>query len=380
MIDYVFTCHPKDDNDESQREDLRGPGDSVIALRIIVAVLGAALVARTVFSAVLTFMLPRAVVDTLSRPVFLDLRYLFIWASRPIRSYRSLDRLWSLYAPIGLLGLEVFWMGLVMIGFAGIFWALSGNALTALEISGSSIFTLGIASSRSAPGVFLCFLEAFVGLGLIALLISYLPTIYSAWSRREAQVARLYARAGDDPRATTLLTRYHTLDSLHRLHDVWLDWELWFTDVQESHTSLAPLVFFRSAQPEESWVNAAGVLLDTGALVHSTLELGRDPQLDVTLRAGFIALRRIAALFNVPFEPDPHYPATSVHVTRKEYDLAYDVMCEAGLPVKTDREQAWKDFAGWRVTYDGALIGLARLTAAPAANWISAGPRELLAA
>ena len=31
---------------------------------------------------------------------------------------------------------------------------------------------------------------------------------------------------------------------------------------------------------------------------------------------------------------------------------------EAGLPIKADREQAWMDFAGWRVNYDRVLLVL----------------------
>jgi hypothetical protein len=41
------------------------------------------------------------------------------------------------------------------------------------------------------------------------------------------------------------------------------------------------------------------------------------------------------------------------------------------VPLKPDREQAWRDYAGWRVNYDKVLITLARLTRAPTAPWSS---------
>jgi len=41
------------------------------------------------------------------------------------------------------------------------------------------------------------------------------------------------------------------------------------------------------------------------------------------------------------------------------------------VPVKPDREQAWRGFAGWRVNYDAVLLALAALTAAPPARWSS---------
>jgi hypothetical protein len=46
-------------------------------------------------------------------------------------------------------------------------------------------------------------------------------------------------------------------------------------------------------------------------------------------------------------------------------------MAAAGVPLKADHDQAWRDFAGWRVNYDAALIGLAALTMAPEAPWSS---------
>jgi hypothetical protein len=39
--------------------------------------------------------------------------------------------------------------------------------------------------------------------------------------------------------------------------------------------------------------------------------------------------------------------------------------------MKADRDQAWRDFNGWRVNYDASLVGLARVTMAPPAIWSS---------
>jgi len=44
------------------------------------------------------------------------------------------------------------------------------------------------------------------------------------------------------------------------------------------------------------------------------------------------------------------------------------------VPLKADRDQAWRDFAGWRVNYDLALVELARLTDAPPSPWSSDRP------
>ena len=54
-----------------------------------------------------------------------------------------------------------------------------------------------------------------------------------------------------------------------------------------------------------------------------------------------------------------------------EFTEVYDRLEAAGVPLKPDREQAWRDFAGWRVNYDTVLLTLAGLVMAPYAPWSS---------
>ena len=117
------------------------------------------------------------------------------------------------------------------------------------------------------PGTtFLVFSEATLGLILVAMLISYLPTIYGSFSRRELLVNLLEVRADSPPSAVVMLTRFQRLHGLGALHDMWEQWEPWFSELEETHTSLPILVFYRSQQPDHSWVNAAGAIMDTAAL------------------------------------------------------------------------------------------------------------------
>jgi hypothetical protein len=119
----------------------------------------------------------------------------------------------------------------------------------------------------------LSFTEAALGFGLLALLISYLPTIYSAFSRRETAVAGLAVRVGVPPSAPALLVRAHRIGYLEELYELWVAWRAWFAEVEEAHTSLAALVFFRSPEPDPSWVTAAGAVLDSAALANSALDI-----------------------------------------------------------------------------------------------------------
>jgi hypothetical protein len=69
----------------------------------------------------------------------------------------------------------------------------------AFSLSGSSVPTLGFERPADLPTTILVFSEAVVGLILLALLITYLPSIYGVFSRRENLVAAMEVRAGSPP-------------------------------------------------------------------------------------------------------------------------------------------------------------------------------------
>ena len=110
-----------------------------------------------------------------------------------------------------------------------------------------------------------------------------------------------------------MITRMHRLSGLEAMHDLWERWEQWFAEIEETHSSLPVLVFYRSQQHDHSWVNAAGAVMDAAALMRSSVATPWDVQADLTIRAGYLALRRIATYFQIPFDPHPGpMDATSV--------------------------------------------------------------------
>jgi hypothetical protein len=130
------------------------------------------------------------------------------------------------------------------------------------------------------------------------------------------------------------------------------------------------VVFFRSPVPEHSWVTSAGAILDSASVLLSAVDRPRDPDAEYCIRAGYLALHRIAAFFRIPFNPDPG-PDVPISIVRDEFDEACDELAASGVPLRDDRDQAWRDFVGWRVNYDRVLIALAGLTMAPYAPWSS---------
>lgn len=332
---------------------------------------GLALIWVVVDAAIRTFVLPRGAVVRLTRADSLVVRWVFDLFVRTARTYRTRDRMMALYAPVVLACIVVTWVLLLLVGFTLIFRAVEDEGWRrAFTTAGSSLFTLGFARPASTPGVAVAFAAAAFGLGVVALLIAYLPTIYSAFSQRERLVAYLSARAGTPPRAVELLQRAHLIGRLDDLDELWERYQLWFAELEETHTSLPLLNFFRSPSPERSWITTAGAVLDAASLVNSTVDTEWQPMAGLLVRSGFTALRTIGDYFQVPYPPDPG-PDDAITVTREEWEQACAELAAVGVALKEDRDQAWRDFVGWRVNYDAVLVTLAGLLFAPYAPWSS---------
>ena len=335
-------------------------------------VVGALLVVTTVLSAIMTLVVPRAIPVRITRWVFSGMRVLFRLRGRRARTFEARDRDMALYGPISLFGLAATWLLLTATGYTLLFWSLGERPLRkAVVLSGSSIYTLGFEVPPNMPTTLLAFSEAGFGLVLLAMVISYLPSMSRSVPGGAGGGAAGDAGPHPPPTATAMLIRVSTIGGWERLEELWRDWERWFVDVTETHTSQPALVFFRSPHWQQSWVTAAGAVLDTASLLASAVDRPRSPDAELCIRAGYVALRRIADFFGIPYDPDPHWPGQVISVERREFDQVCQELATAGVPLKADLERAWRDFAGWRVNYDQVLLALAALTMAPYAPWSS---------
>ena len=236
------------------------PANMHLLLRTFVFLLGLGVAVSTFFSALSTFVLPRSARSRLNRILFSLLRRLFEKLMAFVKTFEQKDAIFAYYAPLGLMLLVPTWYVLMTIGYAAMYWSLGvGDLYASYRLSGSSLLTLGFASSKNFPVNLLIFSEATLGLILVALLIAYLPTMYSAFSRREEFVNLLEVRAGVPPSSVEMLLRFNRIHGLERLAEYWSSWEVWFADLEESHTTLPTLVFFRSPHGSQSWVTGPGV-------------------------------------------------------------------------------------------------------------------------
>ena len=345
-----------------------GPGEA------IVFTVGALVALGTLMAAIQTVVVPRAERSLLIRFVYVGMGILFSVLARRRKTYEARDALLARYAPTTLMLLPVFWATGVIYGFSLMFWALDVHPYReALTLSGWSLTTLGYRVTTDFFTLTLAAVEALIGLGIVAFLISFLPTMYSAFSARETAVARLEIRAGTPPTPEAMIILANETGGLEDMEETWTEWEHWFIQIEESHQTYPALAYFRSVRSDRSWVTAAGCILDTAAIMLSTVAVPRAPAAPFMIRAGYVALRNIAEFFAIEYDPDP-LPTAPITVRRHEFYETYEALQQAGVPVVEDRDQAWRDYAGWRVNYDDCLVGLASITSAPPGKWSTDRP------
>ncbi|HWS48330.1 MAG TPA: hypothetical protein VN636_20870 [Acidimicrobiia bacterium] len=348
-------------------------------LDVLLIIVGAAVTIFVIDAAVRTFVVPRGHVVILTVFVFQAVRRVLAIFAPQRRGYDARDRVFALYAPIALLALPIVSLTLIFAAYTCMYAGLEHHGWReAFITSGSSLLTLGFDRPPDLPSVFLAFTEAAIGLGLLALVIAYLPTIYNSFSRREVAVTDLSIRAGTPPTPGEWLIRAHRTGFLYDMDHFWDQWLTWFTEVQETHTSYGALTFLRSPNPHRNWVTAAGSVLDTASLRLAALDIPWTPNAPLCIRSGYLALREVAGFFGFDYPDDPGAD-DPISVSRDEFDAVLDDLASAGVPLRDDREQAWRDFSGWRVNYDSVLLALAAFVYAPYAPWISdRSPRQPL--
>ena len=102
--------------------------------------------------------------------------------------------------------------------------------------------------------------------------MTFLFSLYGSYQRREVQVVVLQASAGAPPSAVALLETYAQLGLVHRLPDLFVEWEHWAVEVLDTHVAYPLLGFFRSSHDNLSWISALGTILDAASLVLTTID------------------------------------------------------------------------------------------------------------
>jgi hypothetical protein len=341
---------------------------------------GALVVLLTGSSAIKTLLIPRNIssgmlTSFVARAVWVAFRR----ATAPVDDLGRRERMHAAGAPTFLFCLLATWVVMLFAGYALVLWPLTAGSLpTAIKVSGSSLFTLGFDAPRGAAPLVIVFAEAASGLGVIALLIAYLPVLYAAFNRREILVTMLAALAGNPAWGPEVLARHQLIGNTAALGRLYERWAEWAADISESHTAYRMLIYFRSPDPERSWLLSLLSVLDAAALQLALCPSAAPPEARQVLRVGYLAVRAIAGTLGLPVNTDPR-PSDPIALTREEFDQAVGHLRDAGWVPERDTGQAWQHFRGWRVNYEGAAFSLARFLDLPPALWSGQRDREVAA-
>lgn len=344
------------------------------AARLLALAAGIALVLFTAWSVFTSLVVPRVT----SSPAMRGLARVLGGTARALApklpNYEARDRVLSFVGPAAMVLLFVIWLCAIVLGFGLIEWQAAGTDFaTALGISGSSVFTLGIVSSGDAGPRVVEVVAAGIGLLVVALEIAYLPTLYTQFSTRETEVTLLEARSGNPAWGPEILARHHWLDTMDELPPLYSDWERWAAAVSESHANYPGLIWFRSPVSTRSWLVGLVAMMDSAALFHSVNPTQTPRQARLCLSMGINCLRSMARALRIPYEDDP-LPTSGIRLTRAEFDIGMDRLETVQFPSERERDEAWRHFQGWRVNYESIVDALTTLIVPPPAPWFTVRP------
>ncbi len=303
-------------------------------------------------------------------------RYLVRGAWRGLRALRdgrpgrSYDRVLGLFAPAATVALLAAWLVTLILGYGLILYAIRdelhpppADLGTTLYFAATSVLTLGfgdiVAYGTMARVVIT--VAAISGLGAVALVVTFLFSLYGSYQRREMRVVMLQASAGAPPSAVALLETYAWLGLTDRLPELFRDWQEWAAEVLDSHVAYPLLGFFRSSHDNLSWISALGTVLDAASLVLTTVEGIPHGDAKLFKRMGSHLVEDIS---NLGFRS-----GSPTSLDRSAFEAACDRLEQCGY-VLAPRDAAWVALQTARATYSAPLVGMATYWATPAAQWL----------
>ena len=355
---------------------------AVIAVLILVAVL------QDAFEVML---LPRRVQR---RFRFMRLYFRASWAvwgriALRIADLGRREHMLSLFGPLSMLLLFALWAGGLITAYGLLEWAAQGGGGSPVTeqayMSGVTFFTLGYGDvvPHTGAGRLLAVMEAGTGIGFIAVVIGYLPVLYQLFARRESHVIQLDARAGSPPTAGTLLCRHAEGDGMAKLDDLLREWEIWGSELLESHLSYPMLAYYRSQHDNQSWLAALAAVMDACALILVGIEVVAPLQARMT----FSMTRQVLVEMALSFGVEPSRYDGGDRLPDAAWDSLLAAFQENGLEWTAD-PGARETLAALRATYEPLLDGLARKLLLPVPGWMpenvvtdhwARGPRGLIA-
>jgi len=308
-----------------------------------------------------TFMLPRRVRRD---PRIARRLNRFPW--RPWRAIArrlapaSADTLLGLFGPLALVVQLVVWTLGLMLGSGLIEWAVAGGPFSTRFLSSSGLFLSAGGLSGSIALRTIDLLEAATGVGVLFIVIGYMPAVYSAFSRRETAVSQLATRAGSPPAAATVLHRAAGRERWQELERDLQAWEAWAAELMETHLSYPLLAYYRSQHVNQNWLAALTVMVDVAAFVKATVRDEVDAA-DITFRIGRHALADLALQFRLE-------PVAVDRLSDADLDELFAIV-DRSTAANVDRETAQRRLVRLRGEYEPNAQALADFFALELPPW-----------
>jgi hypothetical protein len=346
-------------------------------MRILVGVLGGALVVSMMVEIFVAFLLPRRVKRD-PRIV----RSVFDYNWRPWRRLSRLlptqaaDTMLGVYGPFGLVLNLIMWVFAMMLGYACLQWAGGSHLAGTHTVDfGNDLYFSAATMAASAPaglGAHTTFarviqvIDAASGLAVIAIVIGYLPSLYQAFSRRETAVSQLDARAGSPPSAGRLVIRAARHGGWPALAGYLSGWETWAAELMETHLAYPVLAYFRSQHVNQNWLSAMCTILDTCALTVACAPLGTvDPA-----RFTFAIARHAVVDLSYSFRADPLPPPTD-RLPRAALEELLGQLRENGIEPELGLETVEQRLGRMRALYEPYANALAQRLELPLPRWLA---------
>jgi hypothetical protein len=344
---------------------------------------GVVLIAIVLWDTFETVVLPRLVTRRI-RLARLYFRFAWIaWSAiaRLIKARRRREKFLGYFGPLFMLMLIILWATGLIMGFALLLWG--AGAITAtpagphglatyIYLSGTSFFTLGLGdvAPGTSCGRFLVALEAGLGFGFLALVISYLPLLNQSFSQREVTISLLDSRAGSPPTAAEMLRRHQHHGNLDDLRQVLHSWERWSAELLESHLSFPVLARFRSHHDSQSWIGSLAAILDTCAFVLASLENTCTRQAQFTFAMARHTLVDLAQVFSCP----PLHPEQS-RLSSEDFASLCNLLASEGI-VMRERKEIEQGLSELRMMYEPYLYAMSRYFLVSLPPWIPEAGRQ----
>jgi hypothetical protein len=283
--------------------------------------------------------------------------YLRAVSIKPLKRYRN--ELLALFAPGAFAVIMIFWLSLLLLGFATILYGLRFDVkppidtfADAMYFSGTSLLTLGfgdvVAFSWRARVIVL--IAAVAGLSFMALQVSYLFTVQSLVQQREQVVNAIVSRSGAPASGIIILLRYKELNIVNALNSSFLQWEAWIANILESHRAYAILLYFRSTNQTESWLSVLGAMLDAASLLLTSIEDVNVGEADLFYWLACSTVQALCTGQRLEYDE-------GIHLTYQEFVQGLHLLEGAGYKT-VDPEKAWTLFSARRQGYIGYICAI----------------------